>query len=336
MIAVQSNFSLKAYNTFGIDVKAKRFAQANSVNDLIELLQNHEQEPILIIGGGSNILFTQDFNGLVIQNNLKGIAVIEENESYAIVKAAAGEVWHDLVVWTINQELGGLENLSLIPGCVGASPMQNIGAYGVELKDCFHTLEALNRTTKKIETFDASACAFGYRESVFKHKLKNQYFILSVSFKLLKNPILKTSYGDIQAELEKQHIKQPTIQDVSRAVIQIRQSKLPDPKELGNAGSFFKNPVIDTATFVTFNQAYPEAPYYKSGDQYKIPAGWLIEQCGFKGKKFGNTGAHAKQALVLVNYGAATGEEIKKMATLIQETVYQKFKILIEPEVNFY
>lgn len=333
---VQSNHSLKDLNTFGIDVTAKYFAEASHMDDFIELLQQYHNEEILILGGGSNVLFTKDFDGLVIKNNLKGISIVEDHPEYVVVKAAAGEIWHELVLWTIEKGFGGIENLSLIPGCVGASPMQNIGAYGVELKDCFHSLEALNRTTKEITTFNAAQCAFGYRESVFKHEYKNQFIILSVSLKLFKHPIIKIEYGDIRAALTEKGIQKPTIKDVSDAVIAIRQSKLPDPKTLGNAGSFFKNPIIDTATFDTFHHAYPQAPFYKNESSYKIPAGWLIEQCGWKGKVVGHVGAHAKQALVLVNYGSATGEEIKKIAFDIQHSVFQKFNIRIEPEVNFY
>lgn len=333
---IQSNISLRSYNTFGIDVPAKHFAAVHSIEELKECLQTYKHLPILILGGGSNVLFTKPFEGLVINIQLKGKEITRIEQETVYVKAAAGEPWHEFVLWTIQQDLGGIENMSLIPGNIGAAPMQNIGAYGVELKDCFHSLEALNTETLNIETFDKEACRFGYRESVFKNTHKGKYIILSVTLALTKTPKIKTSYGAIQDELNAMGIEHPTIKDVSNAVINIRQSKLPDPKVLGNSGSFFKNPVIDQKQFDSFHAQYPNAPFYESDHSYKIPAGWLIEQCGWKGKRVGNTGAHAKQALVLVNYGQATGAEIWALALEIKKSVADKFGIEIESEVNIY
>ncbi len=282
------------------------------------------------------MLLTKDIDALVLHINLKGISIVSEDETHVIVKANAGENWHDFVLWCLQQNYGGIENLSLIPGNVGTAPMQNIGAYGVELKDVFQSCEALNIDTLKERTFNNEDCNFGYRESIFKHELKGKYIITSVTFRLTKtNHTLHTSYGAITSELENLNITQPTIQDISKAVINIRQSKLPDPNDIGNSGSFFKNPVIDKSHFEELKTMFPEIPsYVVSETQIKVPAGWLIEKAGFKGKRFGKYGVHSKQALVLVNYGGADGKDILNLARLIQKTILRIFNIKIETEVN--
>lgn len=309
------------------------------VTSLPELSQVIElYKDIFILGGGSNILLTQDISKPVIHLNLKGIEILADssNENFALIKAQAGENWHEFVLWCIENEFGGIENLSLIPGNVGTSPMQNIGAYGVELKDFFYQLEAIEIATGKVKTFDNAACNFGYRESVFKNVEKNKFIILNVTFKLTKYAHqLNTSYGAIQEELAKRNILKPSIKDVSDAVIAIRQSKLPDPKEIGNSGSFFKNPVISNTEFNLLQQKYPNIPHYIiSSEAIKIPAGWLVEQCGFKGQRFGDAGVHKNQALVLVNYNNASGKEIFQLAQNILQVVYEKFNIQLEIEVN--
>ena len=329
--------SLKSYNTFGIDAKADQFAVVISVEELITVLGNPNLRhlPLLILGGGSNVLFVSDFHGLVILNRLKGISVVGEDDKHVWIKAASGEVWHDLVMFTMNAGWGGLENLSLIPGSVGASPMQNIGAYGVEIKDCFSELEAIDRETLQTVKFSYDDCEFGYRESVFKHKFKNRYFILSVTYRLSKNPVLNTSYGAIRQQLEAKGVAVPGVKDVSDAVIAIRRSKLPDPNVLGNAGSFFKNPEVSKEEFQRLKTAFPEIVGYElSGGGFKLAAGWLIEQCGWKGKRIGETGSHKDQALVLVNYGNAQGKEIHELAMQIRNSVHKKFGVWITPEVN--
>ena len=331
---IQSDFSLKNYNTFGIEAKAKQFVSVSSIAELKEILV--QNNPIFILGGGSNMLLTQDIQKLVLHVNLKGIEIVETNEDFAIVKAQAGENWHEFVLYCIEQNLGGIENLSLIPGNVGTTPIQNIGAYGVEIKDTMLSCEALNLKTLEIETFTNADCQFEYRESIFKKELKNQYIITSVSFKLsTKNHKVSTTYGVIGAELQKNNIENPTLKDISNAVIAIRQSKLPDPKELGNSGSFFKNPIISKEAYENAKALHPEMPHYVvSETEVKVPAGWLIEQSGFKGKRFGDAGVHKNQALVLVNYGAATGAEIVALSKNIQKTILEKFGIAIEAEVN--
>lgn len=334
---MEYNVSLKSYNTFGIETFAKALDRVQNVEEIKNFLQNKpKDEALFILNGGSNMLLTQDVDAWVMKLELKGIAIIEENENDIIVEAKAGENWHQFVMYCIDNGWGGLENLSLIPGNVGSSPIQNIGAYGVEIKDHFVSLEALHITTLETHTFTNEQCRFGYRESAFKNELKGQYIITSVRFRLTKNNhTLHTSYGIILQELEKMGVMQPTIKDVSNAVIAIRQSKLPDPKEIGNSGSFFKNPVVDKTTFDVFHQAHPEAPFYEvSSTEFKIPAGWLIEQSGLKGFRKGDAGVHTKQALVLVNYGNATGNEILEMARYVQQTVFETFGIRIEPEVN--
>lgn len=333
---IQHNISLKTYNTFGIDAKAKYFCEINSVAELSNALRLTDYPKKFLISGGSNMLITQDIDALVLHINLKGIEIVSEDEDQVLLKVSAGENWHQLILWALDQNYGGLENMSLIPGNTGTAPIQNIGAYGVELKDTFESCEAMHIATQELQTFSNAACQFGYRDSYFKNKGKGQYVITSVNFRLSKKDhILNTSYGAIETELEKQNIKQPKIKDVSNVVIAIRQSKLPDPAELGNSGSFFKNPVVTKQRFEIFSKEHPEAPYYKvADDAYKIPAGWLIEQCGFKGKRVGDAGVHKNQALVLVNYGNASGAEILELAYTIIDRVEEKFDLKITPEVN--
>jgi UDP-N-acetylmuramate dehydrogenase len=333
---IHTNFSLKKYNTFGIEAKARQFVSVQSVDELITVLNENLTTKKFILGGGSNMLLTQDIDALVIHLDLKGKKIIDENDDFVWVESQAGENWHEFVIWTIDQNFGGLENLSLIPGNVGTTPIQNIGAYGVEIKDTFVLCEAIHIETLELMIFTNEKCKFGYRESIFKNEVKDEFIITSVVFKLTKKEHkLNTSYGAIEAELEKQHISNPTLKDVSNAVISIRQSKLPDPKELGNSGSFFKNPVILKTDFEKIQQKFPEMPHYVvSETEVKVPAGWLIEQAGFKGKRFGDAGIHKNQALVLVNYGNATGQEILAVAKDIQATIKAAFSISIETEVN--
>ncbi len=337
MLPVKSGVSLKSLNTFGIDVKAAHFFEFFSIDELQGLIRNQEflNIPKLVLGGGSNILFTHDFDGIVVRNSIPGIRVVEENEDSVLVQAGAGVVWHELVMWTVEKGLGGIENLSLIPGKTGAAPIQNIGAYGVELKDTFLNLEALEWESGNMVSFDASRCAFGYRDSYFKRDGKGKWIILSITLRLNKKPELKLSYGAIKDELQKTGIAVPSVADVSRAVVSIRSSKLPNPAVLGNAGSFFKNPELSEQVFNELKSKFPAIPAYpQPGGTTKIAAGWLIEQCGWKGKRIGNTGAHKDQALVLVNYGNASGSEILDLALKIQESVIEKFGVRIEPEVN--
>ena len=335
---IHENFSLKNHNTFGVAVSAKCFVEVSSVEELIEAHQYAKTQSLqtLILGGGSNILLTKNFEGLVIQLNLKGISeeVISENE--VLVTAKSGENWHEFVQFCLGENYGGLENLSLIPGNVGTSPMQNIGAYGTEIKDTFVSCQVLNLETLELENFDAKKCNFGYRESIFKRAGKGKYIILEVTFKLTtKNHQIKTEYGAISSELKNLEIENPTIQEVSKAVITIRQSKLPDPKVIGNAGSFFKNPSISREQFLEVQEKYPEMPNYPNADLVKIPAGWLIEQCGWKGKQIGNVASHQLQALVIINAtGKATGKEIFDFSTMIIDSVKEKFGIELEREVN--
>lgn len=333
---IQNNFSLKAYNTFGIEAKAKQFVAVHTTEELKKILQENQNEPKFILGGGSNMLLTQDIQALVIHIDLLGKKVVNDDEDFVWVESMAGENWHDFVLWTIDQNFGGLENMSLIPGNVGTTPVQNIGAYGTEIKDTFVSCEAINIKTQEMKTFTKEACHFGYRESIFKNEVKDQYIITSVVFKLSKrNHKINTSYGDITKELEKQNVAIPTLKDVSNAVITIRQSKLPDPKELGNSGSFFKNPIISKADYDKIKALHPEMPHYiVSETEVKVPAGWLIEKAGFKGKRFGDAGIHKNQALVLVNYGHATGQEILNVSKDIQATIFKQFGISIEAEVN--
>ena len=332
---ISENVSLKPFNTFGIDVKATRFATFSSTEELGQILKGNKKQSLLILGGGSNLLLTKDFDGLVLKNEINGIEVISETENDVLVKVGAGEVWHDFVLYCISKNYCGIENLSLIPGSVGASPMQNIGAYGVEIKNVFDHLDAYEITTGEIHTFDNATCEFGYRESIFKHSVKNQYVITNVYFKLSKTQNTNTSYGAINQQLEIMGIENPTIKDVSDAVIEIRSSKLPNPKVLGNAGSFFKNPEISKERYEALKALFPSMPGYNTEpNTVKVPAGWLIETAGWKGKVVGETGVHKNQALVLVNYGGATGDAIYKLSTDIIEDVEGKFKIQLSREVN--
>ncbi|XLS28305.1 UDP-N-acetylmuramate dehydrogenase [Flavobacteriaceae bacterium M23B6Z8] len=333
---IQTNISLKDYNTFGIDVKAHHFVSVTTMEELTEAILNPDFDHKFILGGGSNMLLTETLNALVIHLELKGKTIVFEDETQVHIKAYAGEQWHEFVLWTLEQDYGGLENLSLIPGNVGAAPIQNIGAYGVELKDTFLSCEAIERASGKRFEFSKKDCRFAYRDSIFKTSHKDAFVITSVTFKLSKHKHqINTSYGAIEKELAERNIDTPTIQDVSNAVIAIRQSKLPNPAEIGNSGSFFKNPVVSKSQFDALLKNHPEAPHYKvSENEIKVPAGWLIEKCGFKGKRFGDAGVHDKQALVLVNHGNASGKEILELARTIQTTVHDTFGISIETEVN--
>jgi len=331
------NYPLLKLNTFGIDVKAKYFTSINTINELIEVTKTNvfKDLELLILGGGSNILFTKDFDGLVILNNIKGKEIIDQNQQSIFLKIGAGENWHELVMYCVDNGWGGIENLSLIPGNTGTAPMQNIGAYGVEIKETFIELEALEISSGKIVKFNNSDCEFGYRESVFKNKMKNQYIILNITLELKKNPVLNINYGDVKAILESQNIKNPDIKEVSNAIISIRQSKLPDPKKIGNSGSFFKNPIVSLNLLELIKKKYPNVVNYEINEnEFKIAAGWLIERAGWKGKKFNNYGIHEKQALVLVNYGLANGMEIFELSEKIILDIKDKFGITLEREVN--
>lgn len=336
MLQIQQNVSLKNFNTFGIDAKARYFVEVNHEDELEELFMDPQwlQTERLILGGGSNMLFKKDFDGLVIRMNIRGIEHrISHNEVF--VEAGGGEVWNDLVNFCVARNYAGLENLSLIPGSVGASPIQNIGAYGVELKDVFYSCRAFEIASRSIKTFSKHDCQFGYRDSIFKTELKGQYIITSVKFLLSLIPDIKTHYGAINDELAKRHIATPTIKDVSQVISHIRVSKLPDPSTIGNAGSFFKNPVITTAEFEQVHARFPGIVLYPAGEGLtKLAAGWLIEQCGWKGKVVGHTGTWHNQALVLVNHGGATGEEVYSLSSQIIDSVYTKFGVTLEREVN--
>jgi UDP-N-acetylmuramate dehydrogenase len=333
---VSKNTSLKAFNTFGVDAKANEFVAFSSVEQLEHIAKQHlaSGSPYLILGAGSNILFTQDYNGLVLKNEILGIEVIEENDEFFFVKAGAGVNWHQFVLHCIEQDWGGVENLSLIPGTVGAAPVQNIGAYGVEIKDIFHSLNAFYIKQHQLIEFSNTDCAFGYRNSVFKQSYKGAMVICDVVFKLTKKHVVKIGYGAIKDQLVSHGISAPTIRDVSNAVIAIRSSKLPDPNEIGNAGSFFKNPVVEKSFFEHLHKCYPDVVAYPSGSDMKLAAGWLIEQAGWKGFHEGSVGCYDKQALVLVNFGGATGAEILALAKRIQASIKGKFDVELEMEVN--
>jgi UDP-N-acetylmuramate dehydrogenase len=331
----QKNISLQPFNSFHLDVNAAEFVSVATENELGELLG--QKKPLLILGGGSNILFSKNVDGLVLKIDILGIDEVKEDNTHIYVRAGAGENWHEFVNYTMKRNWGGLENLSLIPGNVGAAPIQNIGAYGVELKDSFYELEAYDRTEKKVFAFGVNDCRFGYRDSIFKSAEKGRYIILNVTFILRKTPVLHTQYGAIREELKKMGVQSPTIQDVSKAVIAIRRSKLPDPAEIGNAGSFFKNPVIDQTKFLSLSAKYIDMPAYPHEDQsVKLAAGWLIEQCGWKGYRKEDAGVHKDQALVLVNYGKATGSEILELSDKITASVLKKFGVALEREVNVF
>jgi UDP-N-acetylmuramate dehydrogenase len=337
-MTVQTNVSLKPYNTFGIDATAKFFVEVSSIEQLQATLQNPEYQGIerLILGGGSNLLLTKDFDGIVIKIAIKGIEKFKEDDENIWLKVGAGEVWHDLVMYCVSHNYAGVENLSLIPGTVGAAPMQNIGAYGIEIKEVFESLEAIEIKTGKSRIFTKDECQFGYRESIFKHAVKGEYVIVNVSFKLSKTPVYHVEYGAIKDTLAVMGINQLSIKAISDAVISIRQSKLPDPAEIGNAGSFFKNPEIPKAQFDLLKEQFPTIPSYPVNEiTVKVPAGWLIEQAGWKGQRFGNIGVHAKQALVLVNFGGGKGNDIKELSQKIQDSIKEKFGIQLSAEVNF-
>ena len=332
---IHENFPLKSYNTFGIDAKARFFNEFSSVEELEEYLMLYSQYPIFILGGGSNILFTKDYDGAVLKNNIRGIDLQHEDAEYVYVKVGAGENWHQFVLHCINHNWAGIENLSLIPGNVGASPIQNIGAYGVELDDVFWSLEAFHLFERRIHTFTREDCEFGYRNSVFKERYKDQFAIISVTFQLKKQPIFHTDYGAINEEMEKMGVKELSIKAVSQAVINIRSSKLPDPQKIANAGSFFKNPEVPTEKYEALKSEFPNIVAYPlAKGMVKLAAGWMVEQCGWKGYRRGDAGCHAKQALVLVNYDNATGKEIYDLSEEIMQSVNEKFGIILEIEVN--
>ncbi|MEO6230159.1 MAG: UDP-N-acetylmuramate dehydrogenase [Ferruginibacter sp.] len=340
-MTIEENFSLKKFNSFGINATAAYFGAFASTDELSELLEfksnrsNISELSKLVLGGGSNILFTKNFEGLVLQNNVLGIEKIKEDDAHVYLKAGAGVNWHSLVLHSIENNWQGLENLSLIPGNTGASPMQNIGAYGVEIKDVFYELEAFHIADKKVVRFNLSECEFGYRESVFKRKYKDEFVILNVSYRLNKRHNFNTTYGAITQELEAMGVNELSIQAISRAVINIRSSKLPDPKVIGNAGSFFKNPEVPETLYASLKVQDPEiVGYHLPNGNVKLAAGWMIEQAGWKGYRKGDAGCHAKQALVLVNYGNASGDEIYNLSTEILESVHAKFGVTLEREVN--
>ena len=330
--------SLKKYNTFGIEAFAKEIVSIYSTEQLKEWHKKNPDEKFMALGMGSNVLFINDFNGTILLNEIKGKEITRQDNHSIILHVKAGEIWHDLVMWAVENNYGGIENLALIPGKTGTAPIQNIGAYGKEIKDVIEKVYAYDFVTKENKIFTNQECQFGYRDSIFKKKEnKNRYFITAVDLKLSTNHHnINTSYGAIKEIFKQKGIANPTLKDIAEAVISIRKSKLPDPEELGNAGSFFKNPVIDKDLFKKIQKQFPEMPYYPlENGQVKIPAGWLIEKAGFKGKKFGPVGVHEKQALVLVNYGKARGKEVKELAEKIIRKVENLFEIKLQPEVNF-
>ena len=334
---IRENISLRPYNTFGIDATARYFVFFQSLEELEEILSSslYRQPNTLVLGGGSNILLTGNIDGLVMKNEIGGMEMSKEDDDHIYVKAGSGVNWHQFVMFCVENGFAGAENLSLIPGNVGASPMQNIGAYGVEVKDIFHQLDAYHIAEKKHKTFLLSDCEFGYRDSVFKRRYKGQFIITSVTFRLNKEPVFHTAYGAIQEELDKMGVQDLSISSISQAVINIRSSKLPDPKLVGNAGSFFKNPAVEKTHLATIQQTYPDVPAFPlDEDHVKVPAGWLIEQCGWKGYRKGDAGCYPKQALVLVNYGKATGQEIYALSEKILQSVKSRFGIELEREVN--
>lgn len=338
MIRLQEKQSLRSLNTFGVDVKAKLFTTVSSVDDVATFFKMpiSQQMPLLILGSGSNILFVKDFDGIVVKDEIKGIDVVKESSETVTLRVAAGEEWHEFVRYCVDRDYGGVENLSLIPGTVGAAPIQNIGAYGVELMEVIDEVSAVDRLSADTRVFKRQDCRFGYRESVFKHELREKLFISSVTLTLTKkNHRLNTSYGAIHDTLKQMNVTSPTIRSISDAVIAIRQSKLPDPSKLGNAGSFFKNPVVGEKEYTTLKQSFPAIPgYFSENQSVKVPAAWLIEQCGWKGKRNGDVGVHHQQALVIVNYGNGTGESIYALAMEVKSSVQSKFGISLTPEVN--
>lgn len=334
---IEENKDLRPYHTFHLEVKTRYFAEVKTLEELSGLLKSpvYSNHPSLLLGGGSNVLFTRNWDGLVIKMSIRGITILSENDKEVVLKAGAGESWHDLVMYCVERGYGGVENLSLIPGTVGAAPMQNIGAYGAEIRQVFVELEALEIASGQLKTFSNEECRFGYRESVFKKELKGRFIIVSVTLRVVKNAAVNTSYGVVAETLRQWGIEKPGISDVSRAVIHIRQSKLPNPDEIGNAGSFFKNPSVSRQQFESIKAGYPSIPGFEQDDgTVKVPAGWLIEQDGWKGKTFGSVGVHKHQALVLVNYGGGEGKDIWALAQQIQTSVKARFGIELEPEVN--
>jgi UDP-N-acetylmuramate dehydrogenase len=337
MTTIKENFSLKRFNAFGLDVSCRYFTDIGSEKDIQKLIadKKYSQSPKFVLGGGSNILFTKDFDGMILHNCFEGIGVVSVDDDYAFVKAGAGEIWHELVLYCIGKNFGGIENLSLIPGYVGAAPIQNIGAYGEELQNVFHSLTAVDLATGEQKFFTLGECQFGYRHSIFKREAKNKYIITDVTLRLNKHPQINTTYGAIEKELEQMKISSPTIRDVSNVVIKIRQSKLPDPKVIGNCGSFFKNPIIPLDKYDRLKKIFPDIVAYPAeGSLTKLSAGWMIEKCEWKGKRVGNVGMHKDQALVLVNYGGATGRELLTHAAEVQKSVKDTFGIIMEAEVN--
>jgi len=332
---IQEYFSLKPYNTFGIEVKTRYFATFSTLDELLKLKEKIPNQPLLILGGGSNVLFTKDFEGLVLHNQIKGIQKIEEDEKHIWLKVGAGENWHSFVQYCIAHEYAGVENLSLIPGTVGAAPMQNIGAYGAEIQEVIYSVETLEKSTGQSKTFSRVECDFGYRESVFKNIYKNQFIIGHVIFKLSKLPIFRVEYGAIQEVLRQKGIQKLSIKVISEAICEIRNSKLPNPAVIGNGGSFFKNPEVNQEQYQSLKARFTEIPAYPlENGQVKIPAGWLIEHAGWKGKREGQAGVHEKQALVLVNHGDAKGEDILNLSYKIQASIMEKYNIELNPEIN--
>ncbi|ANH83958.1 UDP-N-acetylenolpyruvoylglucosamine reductase [Niabella ginsenosidivorans] len=329
--------SLKPYNTFGIEQYARHFTKAASVEELKEALlwAKKKEQPTLIIGGGSNILLTGDYNGLVIKNELQGYQVVSDDDDFVTIKVAAGEIWHQFVLHCLKHQYAGVENLALIPGCVGASPMQNIGAYGVEIKEVFCELTAVHRLDHTTKVFSKEECSFGYRESVFKNSYKDQFVITDVTYRLQKKPVFHIEYGAIRQELDRLNVTELSINAIAQAVINIRSSKLPDPAEIGNAGSFFKNPSVEQSQYLSLKKAWPDMMAYENADgTMKLAAGWLIEHAGLKGYRKGDAGIHEKQALVLVNYGNASGRELLEVCNLVTDTVFRKYGVQLHPEVN--
>ena len=331
---MKKKIDLVPFTTFGVPASANELIRADSIEFLKNLYRNGFPEPFLILGGGSNILFTSDYLGTVIKLEIKGRKVIEENDNQCIIEFGGGENWHECVEYSLNKGYSGIENLSLIPGNIGSAPIQNIGAYGVELKDVFYSLDAFNLENGEMQTFNKEECEFGYRDSIFKRWAKGKFIITHVCLILNKKHEVHTEYGAIKNVLHKKGIETPTPLDISEAVIEIRKSKLPDPAEIGNGGSFFKNPVINESQFELLKEKYPDLPSYPAPGGIKIPAGWLIDQDGWKGHTRGNVGVHKNQALVLVNYGGGSGAAIRQLALDIQASVFKKFGVMLEPEVN--
>ncbi|HRE51941.1 MAG TPA: UDP-N-acetylmuramate dehydrogenase [Flavitalea sp.] len=338
---ISRHFSLRSYNSFGIDARTDFFSSFHTREELEEILAEYHtiasaahKDDILILGGGSNILFTRDYPGITLKNEIRGITAVREDDQHIYLKVGAGENWHGFVRYCIDRGFAGVENLSLIPGNAGASPMQNIGAYGVEIKDLFHELEAFHIKDKALVRFSAEDCRFGYRDSVFKHKYKGVFVILQVVYRLNKTPVFNTSYGAIEEELERMKVTGLSLAAISQAVINIRSSKLPDPGQIGNAGSFFKNPTVSAEKYASLSERFPGIPGYPSGEGVKLAAGWMIEQCGWKGYRSGDAGCHSRQALVLVNHGNASGKEINELSERIAKSVQEKFEVTLDKEVN--